>query len=331
MSFRQEFKKKLLSSNTLSFSELALLLCKYQAKHNSIYSEFINHLKIDVTNISKLEEIPFMPISFFKTQEIKCGNDFAEYVFESSGTTGQNTSRHLVSDLNFYLQNSLQLFESYYGNISKYTIFALLPSYLERQNSSLVFMTDFLINKSYSIYSGYYLYNHEELAEQLNAAKLRGDKVILIGVTYALLDFAEKHQLDFPELIVMETGGMKGRRKEMIRSEVHEILKPAFGVQHIHSEYGMTELLSQAYSSGNGLFKSSKTLKIGIREATDPFDISFHSKRGAINVIDLANVDSCAFLATEDQGILHPDGSFEINGRLDNSDIRGCNLMITNQ
>jgi len=330
MSFRQEFKKKLLTDHLLSFSELAILLCKYQAKHNPVYEEFLSYLKTDVTSITKIEEIPFMPISFFKTQEVKCGNDFSEYVFESSGTTGKNTSRHLVSDLNFYLKNSVQLFEATYGNLSEYTIFALLPSYLERQNSSLVFMTDYFINKSFSIYSGYYLYNHEELADQLLAAKDRGEKVLLIGVTYALLDFAEKHQIQFPELIVMETGGMKGRRKEMIRSEVHDLLKPAFGVSNIHSEYGMTELLSQAYSTGNGLFTCSKTLKVGIREATDPFDISFNAKRGAINVIDLANVDSCAFLATEDQGILYPDGSFEINGRLDNSDIRGCNLMIPN-
>lgn len=278
--------------------------------------------------MTTVDDIPFLPISFFKTQAVL--SDFRKPIvaFTSSGTTGMVQSRHLVTDLSLYDQSFNQAFKQFYGNPEDICILALLPSYQEREGSSLIYMVDALIDQSKQPDSGYFLHNHQDLFETLNRLKDLGQKTILIGVTYALLDFVELHNLNFPELIVMETGGMKGKRKEMVREELHAVLQAGFGVDAIHSEYGMTELLSQAYSSGQGIFNCPPWMKISLRDTNDPLSPAQQGKSGGINVIDLANLNSCAFIATQDLGKLYSDGSFEILGRFDNSDIRGCNLLV---
>ncbi|MDB5021417.1 MAG: acyl transferase [Pedobacter sp.] len=285
-------------------------------------------MKIDPQSVTTVDDIPFLPISFFKTQAVL--SDFRKPIvaFTSSGTTGMVQSRHLVTDLSLYDQSFNQAFKQFYGNPEDICILALLPSYQEREGSSLIYMVDALIDQSKQPDSGYFLHNHQDLFETLNRLKDLGQKTILIGVTYALLDFVELHNLNFPELIVMETGGMKGKRKEMVREELHAVLQAGFGVDAIHSEYGMTELLSQAYSSGQGIFNCPPWMKISLRDTNDPLSPAQQGKSGGINVIDLANLNSCAFIATQDLGKLYSDGSFEILGRFDNSDIRGCNLLV---
>jgi len=310
------------------FNNAALSVFKHQANHNPIYKEFLQILGKEVRTIENYRQIPFMPIQFFKTREVMEEQKVAEIVFSSSGTTGMVTSQHLVADLSWYERSFKLAFEEFYGDVKDIAILALLPNYLERSGSSLIYMVDDLIKNSHQDESGYFLYNHQDLKITLETLKQKGTKTILFGVTYALLDFVEEFQVDFPELIVMETGGMKGKRKEMIREELHAILSRGFGVSKIHSEYGMTELLSQGYSNGDGLFKTPAWMKILIRDTNDPLTLIDDKKTGAINVIDLANYHSCSFIATQDLGKYHPDGSFEILGRFDNSDIRGCNLLV---
>lgn len=310
------------------FERTALGIFNYQAQENPVYAEFINRLGMKKELVKTVEDIPFLPIEFFKTHTINCGDISPEIVFSSSGTTGTLTSRHPVKDLGIYIESFRNGFNYFYGNIQNYTLLALLPSYQERDGSSLIFMIDELIKESGKALSGYFLYNHGELFSVLSRLKSENKKVILIGVTYALLDFIEKYELNFPDLIVMETGGMKGKRKEMIREELHQKLYQGFGVSAIHSEYGMTELLSQAYSKGEGKFECPPWMKIIVRDMNDPFSFLDSGKVGGINIVDLANLHSCSFLATQDLGKTCKDGSFEILGRFDNSDIRGCNLLI---
>lgn len=310
------------------FNQAALQVFQYQAKNVAVYKQYLEILKVDINDIQHYRQIPFMPIQFFKTQEIITSGLEAEITFSSSGTTGMISSQHLVADLKWYERSFQLAFEQFYGDVKDIAILALLPSYLERSGSSLIYMVDDLINRSEQAESGYFLYNHDELYDRLMELKKRGIKTVLFGVTYALLDFVEQFRLSFPDLIVMETGGMKGKRKEMIREELHDILSGGFGVTKIHSEYGMTELLSQGYSKGDGRFFTPNWMKVLIRDTNDPLTLIDHKKTGAINVIDLANYHSCSFIATQDLGKYHDDGSFEILGRFDNSDIRGCNLLI---
>lgn len=313
------------------FERTALELFHWQREHNPVYATYLRHLGKPVSKIQALDEIPFLPIEVFKSHEVRSGNAPVEKIFTSSGTSGSTTSRHFVADVSLYEQSYFKAFELFYGHstpLEDWCILALLPGYLERSGSSLIEMVDGMIRMSSDADSGFFLNEFEQLSSLLAQKRKDGRKVLLIGVTFALLDFAERYRIDFPELIVMETGGMKGRRKELTREEVHALLKPAFGVQTIHSEYGMTELLSQAYSRGEGRFACPPWMKILLRETDDPFKMTPPGRTGAINVIDLANVHSCAFLATSDLGRMHVDGTFEVLGRFDHSDVRGCNLMV---
>lgn len=319
------------SSSASDFKSAALAVFRYQAENNAVYRQFIASLRVDPKSVNELEKIPFLPIEFFKTHEIISGNlSGQETIFLSSGTTGMKQSKHFVSDISIYEKSYLNAFELFYGNIEDYVVLALLPSYLEREGSSLVFMANDLIAKSKHSQSGFYLHNYDELIAVLTELKNKKQKTILLGVTYALLDLTEllKNNIAGEHLTVMETGGMKGKRKEMIREELHEILCKGLNVQTIHSEYGMTELLSQAYSKGNGLFVCPPWMKIMIRDTNDPFSFLPENRTGGINIIDLANIHSCSFLATQDLGKRFSDGSFEVLGRFDNSDLRGCNLMV---
>ncbi|WP_341228211.1 acyl transferase [uncultured Arcticibacterium sp.] len=349
MNIKDELKAAVisLSENDQNFERVALEIFKFQAEQNPIYKAYLKNLGVKPSKVSHLEKIPCLPISFFKTHAVLSGTATIQHTFESSGTTGDVSSKHHIADLPFYEYLSAKTFETFYGPISDYHILALLPNYLERNNSSLVYMVQSFIYKSFSTESGFYLDNIEALAkkiEQLVNQKGNKKKVLLLGVTFALLDLIEKHapNIQVPEnLLIMETGGMKGKRKELLREEVHELLKAAFKTEKIHSEYGMTELLSQAYSKGDGWFKPSATMKILIREVNDPFSYlpSFklgsktaakrnYKKTGGINVIDLANIDSCCFIETQDLGNFSEDyQEFKVLGRFDNSDVRGCNLM----
>jgi phenylacetate-coenzyme A ligase PaaK-like adenylate-forming protein len=310
------------------FNTATLDVFRFQAQHCNIYRAFINGLKIDPATITTINQIPFLPVEFFKSHEVVSNKAAPQVTFTSSGTTGMITSRHLVSDVGWYTESFRRAFELFYGNIQRYCVLALLPSYLEREGSSLIYMADDLIKQSNHTDSGFFLYNHQELFEQLHKQQQNKQPTLLIGVTFALLDFIDTYHLHFPELVVMETGGMKGRRKEMIREELHEALCHGFGVNAIHSEYGMTELLSQAYSKGSGVFNCPPWMRIVTRDTNDPFSYVDEGKTGGINIIDLANINSCAFIATQDLGKIYADGSFEVLGRFDNSDIRGCNLLI---
>lgn len=314
--------------NNDDFTQVALDVFKHQFSNNKVYRSFCDLLYIHPSDITKIEEIPFLPIQFFKTREVVSSKNGIQEVFSSSGTTGSVTSKHFVTDLGWYEKSYLKGFEHFYGNIEDYVVLALLPNYLERQGSSLVYMVDDLIKKSNHPESGFYLNNIDELAKKLIDFDNQNKKVLLIGVSFALLDLIEKHQFNLKNTIVMETGGMKGRRKELIRNELHTLLCKGFGVSKIHSEYGMTELLSQGYSKGNGIFNSPPWMQILTRDTEDPLTILPKGKSGGINVIDLANYNSCSFIATQDLGKTHLDNSFEIIGRFDNSDIRGCNLMV---
>jgi phenylacetate-coenzyme A ligase PaaK-like adenylate-forming protein len=313
--------------NDVLFEQLALELFQYHAKKNETYRSFIGHLGVDPTLVLKLSEIPFMPISFFKRNTIGVFNAPPEAVFLSSGTTGMERSQHHVSSLAVYDESLFTAFNQFFGNVQDYCILALLPSYLERSNSSLVYMTQKLMKKSGHADDGFYLDRLTSLSKVLKKNSDKGVKTLLIGVTFALLELAEKHPQQLKNCIVMETGGMKGKRKEMPREEVHSELKNAFGLTSIASEYGMTELLSQAYSMGNGIFKTPPWMRVYVRETTDPLAVSSRGK-GVLNVIDLANIHSCPFIATQDLGHIHQDQSFEVIGRMDDSDVRGCNLMV---
>ncbi|MFV0140171.1 acyl transferase [Empedobacter falsenii] len=310
------------------FQNVALEIFRYQAQENEVYNNFLNFLNVDYSTVKHTNEIPFLPIQFFKKYNLISGNRAVEKVFTSSGTTGMSTSKHLVTDLALYHYSLEKCFEQFYGPLSDYTIFALLPSYLERTGSSLIDMVEYWIEKSGSDKSGFYLYNHNELYENLIAHEKTGKKAILIGVSFALLDFVENYNMKLKHTIVMETGGMKGRKKEITREELHTILKDGFGTNEIHSEYGMTELLSQGYSRGDLTFKSPNWMRIMIRETEDPLSYVEQGKTGGVNVIDLANYNSISFIATDDLGKKVATNQFEILGRFDHSDVRGCNLMV---
>lgn len=310
------------------FDRCCLEVFAYQAEENPIYRQYLQFLGIRQSAVGRYQDIPFLPIELFKSQHIICGNMRPEITFTSSGTTGLSTSQHPVADIAWYTRSFRQAFDHFYGPVEDLAILALLPSYLERSGSSLIYMVDDLIARSGHAESGYFLYNHQELFERIEQLKHRNVKTVLFGVTYALLDFLESYTVDAPDLIVMETGGMKGKRKEMIREELHRILCQGFGVDSIHSEYGMTELLSQAYSHGNGRFQTPSWMKILIRDTNDPLTLVPEQRTGAINVIDLANYHSCSFIATQDLGRKHQQEEFEVLGRFDHSDIRGCNLLV---
>ena len=309
------------------FGKTALRIFHFQYENNSVYRSYCQCLNIDKEHVRELRQIPFLPISFFKTHEVKTTEFTPELTFQSSGTTGMQHSRHLVKDAQLYRRSLLESFRHFYGKPSDYVFLALLPNYLEQKHSSLIYMMETLMHESGVADNGYYLYNHEDLYQKLLQLRDNHQKAILWGVTFALLDFAEHYQVDFPELVVFETGGMKGRRKEMVKEELYEILQKAFGVPAIHSEYGMCELLSQAYSKGGNLFTTPPWMRICLRNEKDPLDTSDTVGTGVINVIDLANIYSCSFIATEDLGRRHPQG-FEVLGRLDHSQLRGCNLMV---
>lgn len=315
-------------STSSEFSSLALQTFRHQYQNNKTYHEFCKLLGKSESLVEKIEDIPFLPIEFFKSKKIITGTGEPKILFTSSGTTGSQTSTHHVLDISAYEISFRTTFEFFYGPIADYCILALLPSYLEREGSSLIYMVEDLIGQSNHPGSGFYLHDTNGLRKKLEELENIGSKTVLIGVSFALLDMTEQHPISLKNTIVMETGGMKGRRKEMIREELHAILKKGFGVDSIHSEYGMTELLSQAYSKGNGIFQTPPWMKILIRDTEDPLTLQNTGQTGGINVIDLANVNSCSFIATQDLGKIHRDGSFEVLGRFDHSDIRGCNLMV---
>jgi phenylacetate-coenzyme A ligase PaaK-like adenylate-forming protein len=329
MTFIKRFKKELFSVNSDNFENYALQAFQFQAENNPVYSHYISLLSINPKNVKQLEEIPFLPIEFFKSHKIRSVNTSEEVIFQSSGTTGQIRSKHYVSDLEFYHMNCRLTFYHFYGNLKDYNILALLPSYLEREGSSLVEMVDDFIKVSGAVFAGFYLNNRAELINNLKTLKAKGEKVLLIGVTFALLDLAEEYNIDLSGCIIMETGGMKGRREELIREQVHDIIKASFNVGSVHSEYGMTELLSQGYSQGDGIFSTPPWMKVMVRDAYDPFDLNPVRGSGGLNVIDLANIESCCFIETKDLGQVFKDGKFTVSGRYDASDVRGCNLLIS--
>lgn len=310
------------------FNAMALKVFKYQFENNSVYRSFCDLINRHPSDVKTIQDIPFLPISFFKTHKVLSSKNDIQKTFTSSGTTGQNTSKHFITDLDIYKQSFINAFQKFYGSIEDYAILGLLPSYLERDGSSLIYMVDHLISLSNHPESGFYLNNLNELQQTLINLESHSQKTLLIGVSFALLDLIEQHTFQLKHTIVMETGGMKGKRKEMIRKELHDKLSKGFGVEHIHSEYGMTELLSQAYSQGSGIFKCPNWMYVLTRDPEDALSIQKYGKTGGVNVIDLANINSCSFIATQDLGVSYADGSFEIIGRFDNSDIRGCNLMV---
>ena len=310
------------------FKSLVLRVFAFQFENNPVYRSFCDLLYTHPSDVRHIKDIPFLPIQFFKSHSVLTSPQTVQKTFSSSGTTGNTTSKHHVSDILVYENSFRKGFKHFYGEIDDYVILALLPSYLERKGSSLIYMVDDMINKSSHPESGFYLNNLSELSQTLNRLDSKGEKVLLIGVSFALLDLIESHQFNLKNTVVMETGGMKGKRKEIIREELHSILGKGFGVKKIHSEYGMTELLSQAYSSGSGIFKCPPWMKILIRNTEDALTLEAYGKTGGINVIDLANINSCSFIATQDLGKTFTDNTFEILGRFDHSDIRGCNLMF---
>jgi len=314
--------------NQSDFKTCALQVFRHQFKNNAIYRSFCDLLYIHSSDVKKVEEIPFLPIQFFKSHAVLSSTQAVKETFTSSGTTGSSVSKHMVTDLSWYTKSYTKGFEHFYGPIEEYTVLGLLPNYLERDGSSLIYMVDDFIKKSNKPASGFYLNNLTELSKTLIALDKKGEKVLLIGVTFALLDLIERQQFKLQNTIIMETGGMKGRRKEIIRNELHEILCAGFGVSKIYSEYGMTELLSQGYSSGDGVFDCPPWMKILARDTEDALTMVGTNKTGGLNVIDLANYNSCSFIATQDLGKVDNNGCFEVLGRFDHSDIRGCNLMV---
>ena len=314
--------------NQSSFNKYCLDIYHFQYRNNLVYKKFCNMICENPMNINEITKIPFLPISFFKTKKILSVDKF-EKVFYSSGTTTNSRSKHFISDLKLYEESFIKNFIHNYGELNKYTIIALLPNYYENESSSLIYMVEKLIKLTKSNESGFFLDDYTNLSKKLNQLDSKNDrKTILIGVPYALLDLLDSNQFCFNNTIIMETGGMKGRRKELVRNELHEKLKSGFGVNQIHSEYGMTELLSQAYSKGNGIFSTPAWMKVLIRDVNDAQNLNFNKKSGAINIIDLANYNSCSFIATDDMGKFVSESEFEVIGRIDNSDVRGCNLLI---
>lgn len=316
-----------ITHNTV-FEAKALEVFRFQFENNNVYRSFCDLLYKHPSDVKAINDIPFLPIEFFKTRKVTCNPQDTAAIFTSSGTTGVTTSKHYVSNIDIYTKSFTKGFNYFYGDIENYTVLALLPSYLERKGSSLVYMVNDLILQSKTEESGFYLYNISELKDTLISLDSSEKKVLLIGVSFALLDLVETYKFNLKNTIIMETGGMKGRRKELIRTELHHILKSGFGVNTIHSEYGMTELLSQAYSDGNGVFKTPPWMKVITRDTEDPLTLQTQRKAGGLNIIDLANINSCSFIATQDLGRVFDDNSFEVIGRFDQSDIRGCNLMV---
>lgn len=315
-------------SNPEEFEIRALEVFEFQYYNNIIYRKFCDFLKKKPSKVNALQDIPFLPIEFFKSRKILSSKKIPQITFTSSGTTGQQTSKHFVTDITVYQQSFRKGFEHFYGNVENYAILALLPSYLERDGSSLIYMVEDLIQRSKNLHSGFYLHNQNDLKNKIEFLEDKGQKIMLIGVSFALLDIIEEFSFKLNHTIIMETGGMKGRRKEMIRAELHEKLKKGFGVDEIHSEYGMTELLSQAYSKGSGIFECPPWMKILLRDPEDAQSLLSVGKSGGVNVIDLANINSCSFIATQDLGRNIDHEKTEILGRFDNSDIRGCNLLV---
>ena len=314
--------------NEADFLKVSLQVFQFQYQHSEVYRKFCDLLNTKPQQVTRLEEIPFLPIEFFKTHRVLSSEGKIEETFTSSGTTGNLTSKHLVTDLKLYEQSFINAFEGFYGPIEDYVTLALLPAYLERKGSSLIYMANYFIEHSKHPESGFYLDELDQLTSLLLQLEKEKKKVLLIGVSFALLDLVEQHQFSLKNTVIMETGGMKGRRKEMIRKELHQILKEGFGVEKIHSEYGMTELLYQAYSQGDGIFNCPKHMNILLRDTEDALSYVEDGKTGGINVIDLANLNSCSFIATQDLGKKINTNAYEILGRFDNSDIRGCNLMV---
>jgi len=315
-------------SSHQEFEKTALRVFRFQYDNNPVYNDFCKHLRRTPARVKNLDAIPFLPVQFFKTHQVITGNNTIEEIFTSSGTTGSIPAKHYVTDISCYRRSYLGGFRHFYGNNKNYTLLALLPSYLERKGSSLIYMIDDLIKHANATESGFYLNNTAELKEKLITLDKKGIPVLLIGVSFALLDLVEQYSFQLKNTIIMETGGMKGRRKEMIRKELHQRLCNGFGVKKIHSEYGMTELLSQAYSKEDGIFRCPPWMKVFIREVEDPLQQQSLGKTGGINIIDLANINSCAFIATQDLGKVYKDGSFEVSGRYDHAAVRGCNLMV---
>lgn len=312
-------------SSREEFERCALELFRFQAEHTAPYRRYVELLGVEPAHVERLEDIPFLPIELFKTTDVYCGSEPAEMIFTSSNTGSTVASRHLVASLDAYRKTFIEAFRRFYGEPQKWSIYGLLPSYLEREGSSLVYMVDTLIKECGS--GGFYLYDYERLIADMEADQ---KPKILLGVSYALWDLAEQYAPKLRDTIVMETGGMKGRRQELTKSELHAILCRGFGIEHIDSEYGMAELMSQAYSSGNGIFRTPEWMRVMVRDINDPFDHSPAGSRGGIDIIDLANISSCAFIQTQDMGRLYEDGSFQIEGRIAGSDIRGCNLLVHN-
>ncbi len=313
--------------NAQTFDDIALDVFRYQYENNTIYRTFSDMVRKTPANVSRLADIPFLPVSFFKTHEVKTGTWVPDLAFESSRTTGDTPARHFVKSALLYEQALLTGFRQFYGAPGDYTILALLPSYLERSNASLVHMVKVLMEKSGNDMSGFYLNEWDKLAANIRGLQAKGKKVLLIGVTFALLDFAEAYPMDMTEVTIMETGGMKGRKEEWTRHQVHTFLQERWGMGAIHSEYGMTELLSQAYAKERGIFYPSVTMQVLVRDINDPFFIQTTGS-GCLNIIDIANLHSCSFIATDDIGNIHENGSFEVLGRSDHSALRGCNLMV---
>ncbi|HCX98977.1 MAG TPA: acyl transferase [Bacteroidales bacterium] len=319
---------RIFSVTPAEFETLALDVFRFQVKHNGVYAQYVSYLNVDINSIKCIKQIPFLPISFFRSHRILVDDDKHEVIFSSSGTSGAESSKHYVKSLAVYEQSFLEGFRLFYGDVSNYCILALLPSYLEREGSSLVYMANRLIADSQNPHSGFFLHNPNELIERLKHLEEIHQPTILLGVTFALLELASKYKLNLKSTIVMETGGMKGRGKELVRSEVHAILKQSFGLSSVHSEYGMTELLSQAYSKGEGIFSTPPWMRVKVRDPYDPFSYLPNSRSGALNIIDLANINSCSFIQTDDLGVLYSNGTFEVSGRMDGSQIRGCNLLV---
>jgi len=316
--------------DTDTFRELALKVFRFQAGQNEIFAAYLEALGVDYSGITELEEVPFLPVEFFKTHRVTCRGMEHHLLFESSGTSEMTPALHYVADAALYQKSFTNGFRYFYGDPDQYCILALLPSYLERQGSSLVYMMNHLIRQSGHPDSGFYLDNLDELSAILRNRNEDVHPTLLMGVSFALLELAEQYPLKLGDnIIVMETGGMKGRRREMVRSELHDLLEKAFGIRPIHSEYGMTELLSQAYSKGGGLFRTPPWMKVMIRDANDPLSLVGTGKSGGINIVDLANLYSCSFIATGDLGKVYEDDTFEILGRFDHTDVRGCNLLVT--
>jgi len=324
----KELAKKAQSVTEATFEALALEIFYYQAKHNPLYAQYLQILGKDPASITNINAIPFLPIQFFKNYFVQTGNWSPAVIFTSSGTTGQTPSQHLVHDLDFYLQNTRRGFEYFYGDLSKYCVLALLPAYLERSGSSLVAMADYFIKESRYSQSGFFLYDYENLVQILEHCKKNHVPTLLLGVSFALYDFAEQYEIDLSDIIIMETGGFKGRKKEMVREELHHYLCQRFNVKSIHSEYGMTELLSQAYAKEAGNFYTPPSMRIFTQQITDPLSAERINKTGMIAIMDLMNCWSVSFLLTEDIGRVLPDGGFNVIGRSDVSEVRGCSLLL---